>query len=110
MTGVDTGVITPTPTLLLTSPATATRGQSVRLQITVFDPSSMPLNANVTIQVIGPGNYLTFDVVQVKVAASLQSTAYYDWSVPNQAGSYTIMVGLLPTQPAAYDSATIQVS
>ncbi|MGA3406825.1 MAG: protease pro-enzyme activation domain-containing protein [Candidatus Bathyarchaeia archaeon] len=103
------GVITPTPTLLLTSPATATRGQTLRLQITLFNPTSMPLNANVTIQIIGPGNYVTFDVIQVKVTANSESTGYYDWTVPNQSGVYTVTVELLSPKPSAFDTTTIQV-
>ena len=80
------------------------------MQIIVFDPSSTPLNANVTIQIIGPGNYVLFDVVRVKVTANSESTGYYDWTVPNSAGVYSVTVGLLPTEPTAFDSSTIQVS
>ncbi len=105
-----TGVIAPTPTVLLTASATATRNQLVKLRIIVFNPTSMPLNANVTIQIIGPGNYVLFDVVQMKVTANSESTDYYDWAIPNSAGVYTVTVGLLPTEPTAFDTTTIQVS
>jgi hypothetical protein len=64
----------------------------------------------VTIEITSPGNYITFDVIQLKVAATSQSTAYYDWTTPNQSGTYTVMVGLLPPKPAAFDAATIQVT
>jgi hypothetical protein len=70
----------------------------------------MPLNANVTIQVIGPGNYVTFDVIQVKVTANSESTGYYDWTVPDQLGVYNVTAGLLPTEPTAFDMITIRVS
>jgi hypothetical protein len=69
----------------------------------------MPLNANVTIQIIGPGNYVTFDVIQVKVTANSESTGYYDWTVPNQSGVYTVTVELLSPKPSAFDTTTIQV-
>ena len=105
-----TGAATPTPTLLLTSPATASRGQTVGLQITIFNPTSMPLNANVTIQITGTSNYVMFDVIQVKVTGNSQSTAYYDWTVPNSTGTYSVSAGLLPSEPSAFDKATIQVS
>jgi len=104
------GIITPSPTLLLTAPSTASRGQVVSLSIIVFNPSSSGLKANVAIEITGPGNYLTFDVIQVNVASSSQSTGYFDWTVPNSSGMYTVTVGLLPPKPAAFDAATIQIT
>jgi hypothetical protein len=66
------------------------------------------LNANVTIQITGPGNYVSFDVIQVQVGASSQLTAYYDWIAPNQAGAYTVTLGLLSTKPGGTDTGTIR--
>jgi hypothetical protein len=106
----SSGTATCNPTLLLLAPSTGSHGQSVRLLIIVFNPGNSALNANVTIEITGPGNYIAFDVVQLKVGATSQSTAYYDWTTPNQSGTYTVMVGLLPTKPAAFDAATIQVT
>lgn len=103
-----TGIVTLTPTLLLSVPSTASRGRLVSLSITVFNPTSPALNANVTVQITGPSNYVYFDVVQVHVAASLQLTTYYDWTVPNQAGTYSVTVGLLSANPGGIDTATIQ--
>jgi hypothetical protein len=53
---------------------------------------------------------MTFDVIQATVAGSSESTPYYDWTVPNQAGTYTVSIGPLPTVPLAFDKATIVVS
>ena len=103
-----TGTVTPTPTLLLSVPSTASRGQSITLSITVFNPTSSPLNANVTVQITGPGSYVSFDVIQVQVAASSQLTTYYDWTVPNQPGTYNVTVGLLSTKPGGTDTGTIR--
>jgi hypothetical protein len=86
------------------------RGQSVTLTVTVFNPASSALNANVTVEIIGPGNYVSFNVIQVQVAASSQATAYYDWTVPNQPGTYSITIGLLPPTAAGIDIGTIQVT
>lgn len=105
-----TGTATPSATLLLSAPSTGSHGQSVRLLIIVFNPASSALNANVAIEITGPGNYIAFDVAQLKVAAAAQSTAYYDWTAPNQVGTYTLMVGLLPPKAAAFDAARIQVT
>ena len=44
--------------------------QTVTLSITVFNPASSALNANVTIEITGPNNYVLFDVVPVKVGAN----------------------------------------
>jgi uncharacterized repeat protein (TIGR02543 family) len=105
-----TGTATPNPTLLLSAPSTAIHSQSLTLSITVFNPTSTGLPASVSIQITGPNNYVSFDTVQVNVASQSYATVYYDWSVPNQTGQYTVAVGLLPPQPAATDAATIQVS
>jgi len=103
-----TGTVTPTPTLLLSIPSSASRGQFVTLSITVFNPTSSPLNANVTVQITGPSNYVSFDVIQIQVGASSQLTTYYDWTVPNQSGAYSVTVGLLQARPGGIDTGTIQ--
>jgi hypothetical protein len=105
-----TGTLTHSPTLLLSAPSTGTQGQPVTLLITVFNPSNSILTANVTIEITGPANYITYDVIQLKVAATSQSTAYYDWTAPNQSGTYAVLVGLLPPKTTAFDTATMQVS
>ena len=98
------------PTLLLSAPATVSRNQLIRLSTTVFNPTAAPMLADVTIQITGPGSYFIFDVVQVNVAGNSQSTGYYDWTVPNQSGTYTVTIGLLPPKPSAFDTLSIQVS
>ena len=103
-----TGSVTPTPTLLLFAPSTAAQGQLVTLSITVFNPTSSPLNENITVQITGPSNYVSFDVIQIQVGASSQSTTYYDWTVPNQSGAYSVTVGLLQARPGGIDTGTIQ--
>jgi len=103
-----TGTATPIPTLLLSAPSSASRGQSVTLSIAVFNPTGSLLNANVTVQITGPGNYVSFDVIQVRVAASSQLTSYYDWTAPNQPGTYNVTVGLLSTQPGGTDTGAIR--
>jgi len=103
-----TGSVQPTPTVLLYAPSTASRGQTVTMSITVFNPTSSPLNANVTVQITGPSNYVSFDVIQIQVGASSQLTTYYDWTVPNQSGAYSVTVGLLQARPGGIDTGTIQ--
>ena len=105
-----TGTVNPNPTVLLTAPTSATVGQTVSLEVTVFNPTSALLNANVTVQISGPGNYVSFDVIQVKVQATSESTGYYDWTPPNQTGSYTVTVELLSTRARSSDMAAIQVA
>lgn len=105
-----TGSVSSTPTVLLSAPATTPHGQNVTLSVTVFNPASSALNANVTIEITGPNNYVLFDVIQVKVGANSQSTGYYDWAVPIQTGSYTVMVSLLPLTSGGVDVEAIQVT
>ena len=105
-----TGTVSPTPKVLLSTPTSTPNGQTVTLSVTVFNPTSSALNANVTIQITGPNNYILFDVVHVNVGANSESTGYYDWAVPPQTGTYTVTASLLPTAPGGLDTATVQVT
>jgi hypothetical protein len=96
--------------MLLSLPSTGTDGQVVYMTITVFNPTNSLLNANVSIQITGPNNYVIFDVIQFGVAATSQATGYYDWTAPSQSGSYIVTVGLLPPKPTAFDTETIQIT
>jgi hypothetical protein len=79
------------------------------MTITVFNPTNSVLNANVTMQITGPNNYVVFDVIQV-VTATSQATTYYDWTAPNQSGTYTATISFLPLKPTAFDTETIQIT
>jgi len=105
-----TGAVSPTPSVLLSSPATTSHGQVLTLSITVFNPSSWTLNANVSIMITGPSDYVLFDVIQVKVNGISQSTRYYDWSVPTQTGSYAIMLAFMPPTLGTVEFEAIQVT
>lgn len=74
------------------------------------DPGGSALNSNVTVQIVGPNNYASFDVIQITVGAGAQSTGYYDWTAPTQTGTYTVTISLLPPTRSALDSETIQVT
>jgi len=104
-----TGTPTPTPTLLLSAPSSGPPGQPVQLSITVFNPTSSSLNANVMVKIMGPNNYVMFDVVQVNIAAASHSTAYYVWMAPNQSGTYSVTADLSPS-PSGVSTATIQIT
>ena len=98
-----------TPTILFPAPATVQHGQTATFTVTVFNPTSSQLIANVTIQIDGPNNYMLFDVIKVPVNANSQSSGYYDWAVPTQTGTYTATVSLLPQRLSGVDTETIQV-
>jgi len=100
---------TPSPTLLLSAPSSESQGQRAQLSITAFNPTNSPFNAKVMIEIMGPNNYLMFDVVQVNVAAASQSTLYYVWSAPNQSGTYSVSVSLAPPTPSGFSTATVQI-
>ena len=105
-----TGSVQQTPTVLLSAPPTATQGQTMTLSVTVLNPSGSDLNATISIQLTGPNNYTSFDVVQLRVGGNSQSTGFYDWPVPYQPGTYTVVAGLLPPTPGGVDLATVQVT
>lgn len=104
-----TGSVPPTPSVLLSAPSTIFHGQTVTLSVTVFNPTGSALNANVTIEITGPNNYVLFEVMQDKVSANGHSTSYYDWAVPTQTGRYAVTVSLLPATPSV-DIENIQVT
>jgi len=105
-----TGSALPTPTVLLSSPSTGTAGQRLTLSIMIFNPTNSTLNANATIEITGPNNYVLFDLIQVEVGANLHATGYYDWGVPAQAGAYTVVLSLLSPIPSGADVETIQIT
>jgi len=105
-----TGTTQPTPTLLLSTSSTVSHGQRVTLTLTVFNPTSSGLNANVTIQIIGPNNYAIFDVIQTHVGTDSKSISYYEWTAPNQTGTYIVTISLRPPSPTGVDVENIQVS
>ena len=105
-----TGSASPTPTVFLSSPATTPHGQLLTLSVTVFNPTGSTLNANVSLEITGPNNYMLFDVIHVNSNANSQTTSYYDWAVPTQTGSYTIMLAFMPPTLGGVDYEAIQVS
>ena len=97
------------PTLLLNVPASVSKGSSAEFSITLFNPTSTQLSTQVTVEILGPYSYVFFDTVSVQVAATSHLTVLYDWTAPNQNGSYNVIAQTLPAQPSAYDSSTITV-
>jgi hypothetical protein len=105
VTGTPPGL----PTLLLSVPSSVSKGSNAEFSITVFNPTSTQLTTEVTVEVLGPNSYVFFDAVNVQVAASSHTTVLYDWTAPQQSGSYTIVAQTLPVRSSAYDSSTIIV-
>jgi hypothetical protein len=105
-----TGTPSPIPTLFLSVPSSGSRGQPVQLTITVFNPTNSLLDANVMVKIMGPNNYVMFDIVQVNVAAASHSTAYYVWTAPNQSGTYSVTANLSPPTLSGVSTATIQIT
>jgi hypothetical protein len=105
-----TGTAGPEARLLLTSPGTATKRQTVNIAITLFNPADTNVAFQVAIQIVGPNSYIYFDTAQIIVLASSSATLDLTWVAPNQTGAYSITVGLLPPQPAAFGAAIIQVT
>ena len=105
-----TGSAAPAPTVLLSTPTNATQDQTVTLFVTVFNPTGSAANESVTIQITGPNNYVSFDVIQVEVSGNSRSTGYYDWIVPSTSGTYAVIASFLPPTLGGVDLQTVQVS
>ena len=99
----------PTSTLLLTAPTSAAHGQTVQLTVTEFNPTTSPMSSQITIEILGPSNYVFYDSIQVIVVPSSYDTILYDWAVPTQTGTYTILVNV-PNTVGDYGFSTITVN
>ena len=105
-----TGTVSPTPTMLLSAPTTTPHGGTTTLSITIFNPATSTLNANIAAEITSPNNYILFQIIQLQVNADSHSTGYYHWMVPNQIGKYTITISLPPSTYSGVDIETIQVT
>jgi kumamolisin len=105
-----TGAVTPSATILLSAPSTASRGQLTHFSMTIFNPQGSPLTTLVSVEITGPNNYILFDTIQVTVTGGSYSTLIYEWTPPNNQGTYFLSVGLTPPQVGATDTATISVT
>lgn len=105
-----TGTRPAASTLLLTVPTSVGVGQTTRLSITLFNPTTSPISTLITIEVLGPNSYVSIDTVRIQVAALSSETLLYDWVAPNQTGTYIILAGTLPPLASTYDSQTITVN
>jgi len=105
-----TGVASVGASVILSAPSTTPHGQTVRLPFTVINTGTSALNVSVAVEVTGPNGYVAFNVTQLEVASNSQTTGYYNWAVPNQTGTFTIMLNFLPPQSGGDDIETIQVT
>jgi len=104
-----TGVTLAGPSVILSAPSTTPHGQTVLLPFTVINSGTSALNVSVAVEVTGPNGYVAFNVTQIEVAPNSQTTGYYNWAVPNQTGTFTIMLNFLPPESGGDDIETIQV-
>jgi len=67
------------------------------------------MSSQITIEILGPSNYVFYDSIQVIVVPSSYDTILYDWAVPTQTGTYTILVNV-PNTVGDYGFSTITVN
>ena len=92
------------------SQATYTAGQSLNLDVTVFNQPNSPLNSALTLTVTGPENYYYYDFQAINVTANTVGEYSFTWSIPNVAGTYVVEVGLAPAQLTSVDVAWLKAT
>jgi subtilase family serine protease len=105
--------VTPTVSLLLSedpSQATYASGQSVNLDVTVFNQPNSWLNSTLTLTVTGPKNYYYYNFQAISVTANTVWEYSFTWSTPSVAGKYVVEVELVPPLLTAYDTAWLGVT
>jgi hypothetical protein len=85
------------------------RKESLTLDVTVLNQRNPPLNATLTLTVIGPDGYCYFDFQRVNVTADTVGDYSFAWNVPDVAGTYDVEVSLIPLQLTAYDAVWLGV-
>ncbi len=84
--------------------ATYKKGQSVTLDVTLFNQLNPALNSTLTLTVLGPNNYYYYETQSVNVAADAVGAYRFSWSIPAVAGMYVVEASMVPLVLTAYDS------
>jgi uncharacterized membrane protein YebE (DUF533 family) len=87
-----------------------TGGQTVTLEVDVFNQFNPSLQTSLTLTVTGPSNYGYYDTQPVNVTANSVGEYTFCWIIPSVAGTYNVEVGFAPAQLTAYDTACLQVN
>jgi hypothetical protein len=87
-----------------------TRGQSLTVNVDVFNQLNPSLDATLTLTFTGPSNYYYFDFQSINVTADTTSEYSFSWDIPDVAGTYVMEAGLVPPQLTAYDVAWLKVT
>jgi hypothetical protein len=87
------------------------KGEIVTVPVTVFNVVGEGVDSTLYIVVVGAGGYYHFDFTPIEVAANSYWSHSFDWVVPTTATSetYTISVGTIPPQTAAYDTVYVEI-
>jgi hypothetical protein len=107
-----TGTPPPQPQLLLTGPASASRGSTASFTVLVTNPTSPTLTTTLYVEIMGPNGYYYFDTQQVTVPVSSTGRFEFDWQVPStiSAGSYVVNVGLIPPTLSSISQTQITIT
>jgi subtilisin family serine protease len=86
------------------------RGQSLTLQIMVFNELNPAFESPLALTINGPGGYYHYDFQPVDVGADENKDYSFSWVIPDVAGTYIVEVGLVPAQLTAYDTSWLKVT
>ena len=106
------GTVTPQPQLLITGPASASRGTTASLTVLITNPTTQTLTTTLYVEIMGPNGYYYFDTQQATLSASASGTFQFDWQVPStiSTGSYVINVGLIPPTSSSISQTQITIN
>jgi len=107
------GTVPLQPTLfIILQDSTYSKGETVTIDVTVFNPTGTTLEATLSVSITGPGGYYHFDFTDIEIVDSSLWTYTFTWVIPadSQAGTYVISAGLTPPELDAYDVEYVEIS
>jgi kumamolisin len=107
-----TGTVTRQPQLLITGPASASRGTTASFTVLITNPTALTLTTTLYVEIIGPNGYYYFDSQQATLSAGASGRFQFDWQVPStiSTGSYVVNVGLIPPTSSSISQTQITIN
>jgi kumamolisin len=110
---IVSGTVTPQPQLLITGPASASRGTTASFTVLITNPTTSTISSTTLyVEIIGPNGYYYFDAQQATVSAGASGRFQFDWQVPStiSTGSYVVNVGLIPPTSSSISQTQITIT
>lgn len=109
---IVSGAVTPQPQLLITGPASASRGTTASFTVLITNPTTPTLTTTLYVEITGPNGYYYFDAQQATLSAGASGRFQFDWQVPStiSTGSYVVNVGLIPPTSSSISQTQITIN